>query len=199
MKGAFMKRIVGLILVLGISLSFALFPMRAFATPPVESYYNTTASFRMYRSQSITDEYALFHFAITVTETPSPVNYKIAIKNGDNTLVLGEYTTEKRIKSNQTDTILYMYFGLHKYWDVYCFSRTFYYEIPMEFFEGDSGFFEILIDDVPTDYNIILDDIAYEKRDGRIYFSFKDGGWKNAAIDSASYRYDTLLNHPYLV
>ena len=75
-----MKRIVGLILVLGISLSFALFPMRAFATPPVESYYNTTASFRMYRSQSITDEYALFHFAITVTETPSPVNYKIAIK-----------------------------------------------------------------------------------------------------------------------
>ena len=165
-----MKRIKALIALISVcltlSFTFVSGVVSASATPgemPI-----SFASFRLYSYYSLSDDAIPFQFSHAGY---FGANIRLCLKSGENKIVLGEETQESdRIRCHQIKG------------DIFIGSVMYEYDIPMEFFEDDSGVFEVVFEYLDSDGEFherqgypfdFLRNVAYSKSDGKIYFTLQ--------------------------
>ena len=182
-----MKRLKAFITLIGIFSAFVLsigtlsIKSSAGVLPPPAEFL----SFRIHSSKKLSDESVRINFTFHY-HFYNNGSSQIAVKNENNVLILGEYTP----------TIVLGYYGIstfeinkhnirdsHKYRNVFATSKKFVYDIPMDFFAGDSGTIEFFVSMSNNGQFIPVNDananlISYTKSDGRIHFAIveKAGG-----------------------
>lgn len=176
-----MKRIKALIALICVCLTLTFTTASAMEeAQPTPSF----VAFRLFSYYSLEDEKVPLQFAYAY-DAPSGSLFRISLKSGDNELLLGEHvqSNEKNIRCFSVNS----YTGLINnlitiIGETYVGSERFEYEIPMEFFEGDSGSFEILFERYGSDGEFhekqgypfdSLQNVAYRKSDGKIYFTLQ--------------------------
>ena len=178
-----MKRLKAFITLIGIFSAFVLsigtLSIKSCATPGAPRA--NLISFRIYSSYSLTDDSVNIHFACAGLDFYSYHYHLIGVKNEDNVIIIQENPSYKR-----SVCINILYWELRT-----CITDNYVqYEIPMEFFSGDNGTFEVfydfidnshndaLIDLSNPDYHFTTSSVSYTKADGRIHFAIveKAGG-----------------------
>ena len=172
-----MKKLSALLLVFSICFSFfGVICVCATWESPLSSF----VSFRMYSEHKLSDDSIKIQITVSDRENLRLTTYVFVAKNNNHEFILGEY-----IPAVDNYRIGFMSYPLVRYnllWQsnswanscTYMTSGRMEYQMPIEFFKGDSGTVEIIMRNADFFPATALRKIYYEKDAENIYFSLEN-------------------------
>ena len=175
-----MKRIKALIALISVCLTLSFTFVSGVVSASAWEVRLMYISYRMYSTAYLTDESVEVQFVFTDSLHLEPGIYSIFVKNGDKKLLLYEYDA---LPSGYGTTgfgcmtISWFRDESASYRQTFRTDGHLVLNIPMEFFEGEGGVVELLVEPREKfDLRRNLSKIAYSKSENVIYFS-SHRGW----------------------